>query len=162
MRQKAISPRRWPAQTSLFCRSASAGTPVRAVGDGTVVSASRSSGYGNVVEIRHKNGYTTRYAHLRGFAKGIRRGVRVQQEDVIGYVGMTGLATGPHLHYEFRQHGKPVDPNSIEQISGDPVPPSRRAEFAALVDQHILAMDAGSPRVLLADARNVLPIRASE
>ncbi|HEX6069469.1 MAG TPA: peptidoglycan DD-metalloendopeptidase family protein [Longimicrobiaceae bacterium] len=142
--------------------SASAGTPVRAVGDGTVVSASRSSGYGNVVEIRHKNGYTTRYAHLRGFAKGIRRGVRVQQEDVIGYVGMTGLATGPHLHYEFRQHGKPVDPNSIEQISGDPVPPARRAEFTALVDHHILAMDAGSPRVLLADARNLLPIRASE
>ena len=142
--------------------SASAGTPVRAVGDGTVVSADRSAGYGNVVEIRHRNGYTTRYAHLRGFASGIRRGVRVQQEDVIGYVGMTGLATGPHLHYEFRQNGRPVDPNSVQQLSGDPVPAARRAEFASLVDQHILAMNQLSPTVLLADASNPISSRASE
>ena len=142
--------------------SASAGTPVRAVGDGTVVSADRSAGYGNVVEIRHRNGYTTRYAHLRGFASGIRRGVRVQQEDVIGYVGMTGLATGPHLHYEFRQNGRPVDPNSVQQLSGDPVPAARRAEFASLVDQHILAMNQLSPPVLLADASNPISSRASE
>jgi murein DD-endopeptidase MepM/ murein hydrolase activator NlpD len=142
--------------------SASAGTPVRAVGDGTVVSAGRSAGYGNLIEIRHKNGYTTRYAHLRGFAKGIRKGVRVKQEDVIGYVGMTGLATGPHLHYEFRKNGNPVDPNSIQQLSGDPVPAAQRAEFAALVEQQILALDGHSSPVLLADARASVAARASE
>src|SRR5690606_2231869 len=129
--------------------SASAGTPVRAVGDGTVVSAGRSAGYGNLIEIRHKNGYSTRYAHLRGFANGIKRGARGRQEAVIGYVGMTGLATGPHLHYEFRKNGSPVDPNSIEQLSGDPVPAARRAEFAAMVEQQILALDEGSTPVLL-------------
>jgi murein DD-endopeptidase MepM/ murein hydrolase activator NlpD len=142
--------------------SASAGTPVRAVGDGTVVSASRSAGYGNLIEIRHKNGYTTRYAHLRGFASGVRSGVRVKQEDVIGYVGMTGLATGPHLHYEFRHNGKPVDPNSIKQLSGDPVPSAQRAEFEALVDRQILALNLGSVPVLLADSRGSLPLRAGE
>ncbi|HEX6926155.1 MAG TPA: peptidoglycan DD-metalloendopeptidase family protein [Longimicrobiaceae bacterium] len=142
--------------------SASAGTPVRAVGDGTVITAGRTGGYGNMVEIRHKNGYTTRYAHLRGFAKGIRKGVRVKQEDVIGYVGMTGLATGPHLHYEFRKNGKPIDPNSIQQLSGDPVPAERRAEFAAVVRSHIMALDRTSSPVLLADARNVIQSRASE
>lgn len=142
--------------------SAAAGTPVRAVGDGTVVSAGRSAGYGNLIEIRHKNGYTTRYAHLRGFANGIRSGVRVKQEDVIGYVGMTGLATGPHLHYEFRHNGKPVDPNSIKQITGDPVPAARRAEFDALVIQQILALNVGSSPVLLADARASAPSHISE
>ena len=142
--------------------SADAGTPVRAVGDGTVVSAGRSAGYGNLIEIRHMNGYTTRYAHLRGFAKGIRKGMRVKQEDVIGYVGMTGLATGPHLHYEFRKNGNPVDPNSIQQVSGDPVPAARRSEFVALVERQILALDDGSTPVLLADARNSVRARASE
>lgn len=142
--------------------AASAGTPVRAVGDGVIVSAGRMGGYGNVVEIRHRNGYTTRYAHLRGFAKGISAGVRVKQEDVIGYVGMTGLATGPHLHYEFRRNGNPIDPNSIQQLSGDPVPEDRRAEFAEVVQHHILAMDQQSSPVLLADARNSLMSRASE
>lgn len=142
--------------------SAAAGTPVRAVGDGTVVSAGRSAGYGNLIEIRHRNGYTTRYAHLRGFAKGITRGARVKQEDVIGYVGMTGLATGPHLHYEFRKNGNPVDPNSIQQLSGDPVPAERRAEFATLVERQILALNEASPPVLLADARASVAARASE
>lgn len=141
--------------------AADAGTQVRAVGDGTVVSAGRVAGYGNLIEIRHVNGYTTRYAHLRGFAKGISRGVRVKQEDVIGYVGMTGLATGPHLHYEFRHNGQPVNPNSIAQITGDPVPASRRAEFASLVDRQILALNQGSPEVMLA-ARNSIRSRASE
>lgn len=142
--------------------AAASGTPVRAVGDGTVVSANRTAGYGNIIEIRHKNGYTTRYAHLRGFARGIRAGVRVKQEDVIGYVGMTGLATGPHLHYEFRQNGNPIDPNSIQQLSGDPVPAERRAEFARMVEQHVLALDSGSEPVLLADARTMVLSRASE
>jgi murein DD-endopeptidase MepM/ murein hydrolase activator NlpD len=132
--------------------AASSGTPVHAVGDAVVVSAGWSNGYGNLVELRHKNGYTTRYGHMRAFAKGIRRGVRVQQGDVIGYVGMTGLATGPHLHYEFRINGKPVDPKGVKFITGDPVPGGSRSAFRTMVRVQTLAMDRASEPVLLADA----------
>jgi murein DD-endopeptidase MepM/ murein hydrolase activator NlpD len=132
--------------------AASSGTPVHAVGDAVVVSAGWSNGYGNLVELRHKNGYTTRYGHMRAFAKGIRRGVRVKQGDVIGYVGMTGLATGPHLHYEFRIDGKPVDPKGVKFITGDPVPGGSRSAFRTMVRAQTLAMDRASEPVLLADA----------
>jgi murein DD-endopeptidase MepM/ murein hydrolase activator NlpD len=71
-------------------------------GDGTVESAGWSGGTGNLLVVRHRNGITTRYGHLRSFAAGVRRGTHVSQGQVVGYVGSTGLATGPHLHYEFR------------------------------------------------------------
>lgn len=109
--------------------SASSGTPVRAAGDGTVLQAGRSGGYGNLVEIRHRNGITTRYAHLRGFAAGVRRGTRVSQGQVIGYVGNTGLSTAPHLHYEFRVNGTPRDPRRVDLGNGQPIARSLRAEF---------------------------------
>jgi murein DD-endopeptidase MepM/ murein hydrolase activator NlpD len=82
--------------------AAPTGTRIRATGDGVVDIAAKHSGYGNVVVLRHQNSYTTWYGHLSGFANGIQKGKRVSQGDVIGYVGSTGLATGPHLHYEFR------------------------------------------------------------
>lgn len=132
--------------------AAASGTPVHAVGDAVVATAGQSNGYGNLIELRHKNGYTTRYGHLRAFARGIHRGVRVKQGDVIGYVGMTGLATGPHLHYEFRIDGKPVDPKSVKFISGDPVPRGSRSAFAATVRAQTLVMNRASEPVLLADA----------
>lgn len=94
--------------------AAPSGTPVRSTADGVVTKVERQSGYGNVVMIKHFNIYTTVYAHLRGFAKGIRRGSRVTQGQEIGYVGQTGLATGPHLHYEMRVRGKYKDPLSVE------------------------------------------------
>ncbi len=81
---------------------AAIGTPVKATGDGVVVSAGRQGGYGNLVVLRHQNGYTTKYGHLSRFAKGLRSGKRVSQGQVIAYVGNTGLSTGPHLHYEVR------------------------------------------------------------
>jgi murein DD-endopeptidase MepM/ murein hydrolase activator NlpD len=109
--------------------AAAPGTPVRAVADGVIARAAWGGGYGNVVDIRHQRGYTTRYAHLRGFARGIRAGARVRQGDVIGYVGSTGLATGPHLHYEFHANGRAVDPNSIRHISGEPIPARHRQAF---------------------------------
>jgi murein DD-endopeptidase MepM/ murein hydrolase activator NlpD len=87
------------------------GTPVRVVADGTVVFAGVNGGYGNVVDVRHANGYLTRYAHLSRFGSGVRAGTKVSQEQVIGYVGATGLATGPHLHYELHQNGRAVDPS---------------------------------------------------
>jgi murein DD-endopeptidase MepM/ murein hydrolase activator NlpD len=90
--------------------AAAPGTPVMAAGDGVVVRAGWAGGYGNLIELRHRNGITTRYGHLRGFARGIHGGSRVEQGQTIGYVGSTGLATGPHLHYEVHVNGRPVDP----------------------------------------------------
>ncbi len=111
--------------------SAAPGTPVMAAGDGIVIQAGWQGGLGNAVELRHKNGITTRYGHLRGLARGIRAGARVSQGDVIGYVGSTGLATGPHLHYEFRVNGVPRDSRRVSIGSGDPLPASLRAAFQA-------------------------------
>lgn len=93
--------------------AAAAGTPVRATGDGSVAFAASRGGYGNLVEVQHPNGYSTRYAHLSRIAGGVAPGRMVSQGDVIGYVGMTGLATGPHLHYEVRRRGRPVDPETV-------------------------------------------------
>jgi murein DD-endopeptidase MepM/ murein hydrolase activator NlpD len=109
--------------------SASPGTPVMAAGDGVVLRAGRVGGYGNLVELRHMNGITTRYAHLRGFARHIRRGARVEQGQTIGYVGSTGLATGPHLHYEFRINGVPHDSRRVKLGSGAPVSAQDRTAF---------------------------------
>jgi murein DD-endopeptidase MepM/ murein hydrolase activator NlpD len=86
------------------------GTPVRATGDGSVSYAAARGGYGNMVEIQHPNGYATRYAHLSRISPAVAAGMPVHQGEVIGYVGSSGLATGPHLHYEVRRKGRPVDP----------------------------------------------------
>ncbi len=102
--------------------AASRGTPVRATGNGVVIERERQSTYGNTIVVRHSNGWTTRYAHMNSFFPGIRVGSAVDQSDLIGYVGMTGLATGPHLHYEMRQYGTFKDPETIQLPPGDPVP----------------------------------------
>ena len=102
--------------------AASRGTPVQSTGAGVVVRRNRSGTYGNVIDVRHPNGFLTRYAHLDGFARGIAVGSRVAQGEVIGYVGMTGMATGYHLHYEMHASGRPVDPLAIEFPPEDPVP----------------------------------------
>ncbi len=125
--------------------AAASGTPIRAVGDGTVTRAGWGGGYGNVVEIRHQRGYSSRYAHMRGFAAGVRSGTRVKQGDLIGYVGTTGLSTGPHLHYEFHVNGRAVNPTSVRYLTGDPVPGAARTRFRALRDQRIASMDRVGP-----------------
>jgi len=102
--------------------AASTGTEVMATADGTVTVRGVSGGYGNLVEIRHIDGYVTRYAHLSRFASDIRVGSRVSQSQIIGYVGMTGLATGPHLHYELHKNGRPMDPRNLDLPMGDPIP----------------------------------------
>lgn len=109
--------------------AASTGTPVMAAGDGTVIRAGRAGGYGNLVEIRHRNGITTRYAHLSRIRT--RVGARVTQEQVIGLVGATGLASGPHLHYEFRVNGVAKDSRRVELGNGAPVERGKRAAFEA-------------------------------
>jgi murein DD-endopeptidase MepM/ murein hydrolase activator NlpD len=101
--------------------AAASGTPVMAAGNGTVLRAGRAGGYGNLVEIRHQNGITTRYGHLRAFARGVSAGRRVSQGDVIGYVGATGLASGAHLHYEFRINGVARDSRRVELGGGEPI-----------------------------------------
>ncbi len=108
---------------------APAGTRVRAVGDGVVEFAGRQGGYGNVVILRHRGQYSTVYAHLSGFARGIRRGGRVDQGDVIGFVGQTGWATGPHLHYEFRIAGESRNPLSVALPAAHPVASEDMAAF---------------------------------
>jgi len=113
--------------------AASAGSPVMSVGDGRVVRAGNAGGYGRLVEIDHGNGLVTRYAHLRGFARGIRPGAWVTQGQVVGFVGKTGLATGPHLHFEFRVHGLARDPNEITTGAGAPVAASQLPGFLGSV-----------------------------
>ena len=93
--------------------SAPIGTPILAAGNGTVLKAERSPSYGNHVEIQHPNGYITTYSHMVGFARGVTDGVHVRQGQVIGYLGQTGLATGPHLHYEVIVNGHFVDPMRV-------------------------------------------------
>ena len=102
--------------------AAATGTPVQSTGNGVVIERARENTYGNTIVVRHSNGWTTRYAHMNRFASGIGVGSHVDQGDIIGYVGMTGLATGPHLHYEMRVRGAPADPLAIDLPAGDPVP----------------------------------------
>ncbi|HEY2805063.1 MAG TPA: M23 family metallopeptidase, partial [Gemmatimonadales bacterium] len=106
------------------------GAPVRSVGKGTITWAARMGDYGNLVEIRHNSTTTTRYAHLSGFGEGIHAGAHVEQGQTIGYVGASGLATGPHLHYELRINGVAVNPRrSFGTGDGAPIAPARRPAF---------------------------------
>ena len=106
------------------------GTPVVALGDGTVLSAGWGGGGGNTVKIRHNSVYTTGYLHLSRFAKGIKAGVRVQQGQVIGYVGSTGTSTGPHLDFRVWQNGQPINPLKMESPSAEPI----KEEFKPALD----------------------------
>ena len=94
--------------------SARRGTPIMATGNGTIVSIGRKGGYGKTIVIRHREGYRTTYAHMSKYKSGLKAGSKVYQSDVIGYVGSTGLATGPHLHYELHQAKKAVDPMRVK------------------------------------------------
>jgi len=111
------------------------GTPVSALGSGVVDFAGRKGGYGNYVEVRHSSTYTTCYGHLWKFARGIRRGTRVEQGQVIGYVGSTGLSTGPHLDFRVRKNGGYVNPLRLDAPPGRSIGAADRERFAALRDR---------------------------
>jgi murein DD-endopeptidase MepM/ murein hydrolase activator NlpD len=112
--------------------AADEGTPVRAIGDGVVLRATWDNGYGNLAEIRHPNGFVTRYGHMKGFAKGIHSGAHVTMSQTIGYVGQTGLATGPHLHFEVLIDGVQHDSRyAFPKSSGDPIPQAEMVRFVA-------------------------------
>lgn len=111
--------------------AANPGTEIRSIGDGVVIRAGWHNGYGNVVDIRHPNRYVSRYGHMRGFAKGIYAGARVSREQTIGYVGSTGMSTGPHLHFEVHVNGVQRNPRQVlANVTADPVPASERTAFA--------------------------------
>ena len=124
----------WRAHTGVDF-AAPKGTRVLASADGHVVSAGWRGGYGNAIEIRHGSGITTLYGHLSAFASGIRAGAHVQQGQAIGYVGATGFATGPHLHYEFRIAGVSQDPLRVALPKADPVPARFRGKFDTIAAQ---------------------------
>lgn len=105
------------------------GTRIRATGDGVVEFAGRKGGYGNLVVLRHQSQYQTYYGHMNGFAAGMRKGTRVAQGDVIGYVGTTGISTGPHLHYEFRVGGVHRNPLAMVLPAAPPLAPAQMARF---------------------------------
>ena len=110
------------------------GTPIRAVGDGTIVRIGWNGGSGKMIKIRHNSIYQTAYLHLNGYAKGLKRHSKVKQGQIIGYVGSTGLATGPHLHFSFYENGRYVDPLGRKFPSADPVPESEQSAFRAMVE----------------------------
>lgn len=132
---------RWRAHLGIDY-GARRGTPVHATGAGVVVRAGWWDGYGRMVEIRHNSEYRTRYGHMSRLARGIRRGVRVKQDQIIGYVGMTGLATGPHLHYEFLVYGRQHDPRKVKLPPGKPVPQAYLARFDSVRDERLARLDS--------------------
>lgn len=116
--------------------AAPSGTPIHATADGVVEFKGQQNGYGNTIILKHHNGYTTLYAHQSRFAAGLKRGDRVSQGQLIGYVGATGWATGPHLHYEFRVDNKPIDPLSVDLPVARTLDKSQQAAFKQTVAQY--------------------------
>ncbi|MEJ2061507.1 MAG: peptidoglycan DD-metalloendopeptidase family protein [Gammaproteobacteria bacterium] len=115
--------------------AAPTGTPIRAAGDGKVVFKGRKGGYGKVIILRHGAIYSTVYGHMSRYARGLSVGKRVRQGQIIGYVGMTGLATGPHLHYEFRVHGVHRNPLTVKLPAAAPLPARYHADFQAHTEE---------------------------
>jgi murein DD-endopeptidase MepM/ murein hydrolase activator NlpD len=112
--------------------AAPTGTPVHAAGDGRVSFAGRRGGYGNALVLAHSNSVSTLYGHMSRFARNIRVGTHVQQGEIIGYVGMTGLATGPHLHYEYLVNGVHKDPQTVQLPGGEPLRAQALQKFRGL------------------------------
>jgi murein DD-endopeptidase MepM/ murein hydrolase activator NlpD len=129
------------------------GTPIKAAGDGKVLLAGRKGGYGNAVVLQHGNSFRTLYAHMQGFAKGVRTGGSVKQGQIIGYIGTTGLSTGPHLHYEFQVNGRHVDPLSQKLPMADPIARNEKSRFMQLSTPLMARMDQEKKTILAMNKR---------
>jgi murein DD-endopeptidase MepM/ murein hydrolase activator NlpD len=129
--------------------AAATGTAIKATGDGKVVHRGRKGGYGNTIILRHGNTYTTLYAHMSKYARKTGVGSRVKQGQIIGYIGSTGLATGPHLHYEFRVNGVHRNPLKVKLPSAHPLPDSEMDRFQASIQPMIVQLDAYSQNALV-------------
>ena len=116
--------------------AAKRGSPVRSTGDGTILFIGRKSGCGNEILIKHSNDYSTRYCHLEGFAKNLNNGKKVKQGQTIGYVGSTGLATGPHLHYEFKIGEKHTNPVKVNLPSAEGIKQNYKESFNRLIEKN--------------------------
>jgi murein DD-endopeptidase MepM/ murein hydrolase activator NlpD len=125
------------------------GTPVVSIGDGRIARAGWNGGFGKYVEIRHNNVYTTCYGHLSGYGKGVRTGARVRQGQVIGYVGSTGLSTGPHLDFRVKKFGSYVNPLRMDYPKGEPVAEERREDYFKVRDQVIKGLRSKELAALL-------------
>jgi murein DD-endopeptidase MepM/ murein hydrolase activator NlpD len=121
--------------------AARSGTRIKASGDAVVKFKGKKGGYGNVIILQHPNGIQTLYGHLSGFAKGLRQGKKIEQGDIIGYVGMSGLATGPHLHYEFLLNGVHHDPMTVKLPKGVPLEAKYKQEFKANASQYMAKIE---------------------
>lgn len=130
--------------------AASTGAPIMATGDGKVVHRGKKGDYGNTIILRHGNTYTTLYAHMSKYAISTGVGSRVRQGQIIGYIGSSGLATGPHLHYEFRVHGTHRDPLKVKLPSAKPLPDSEIDRFQASIQLLIAQLDAHTQNALVA------------
>ncbi|MBU6212582.1 MAG: M23 family metallopeptidase [Gammaproteobacteria bacterium] len=126
------------------------GTPVRAAGSGRVRFVGNKGGYGKVVELEHVNQVRTVYGHLSRFARGLSSGDRISQGEIIGYVGMTGLATGPHLHYEYLSRGVHMDPQKVALPTDIPVPPAQMARFREAAAPLLVSLATGDVSALVA------------
>lgn len=133
------------------------GTPIMAAGAGIVERSNRFGTFGNYIRIRHSNGYQTAYAHLQGFARGIRAGARVQQGQTIGYVGTTGRSTGPHLHYEVHLNGRPTNPMALDLPTGKTLTEDELALFEAERTRLQEIRDAARPARVEASAPQATP-----
>ncbi|HZJ81011.1 MAG TPA: peptidoglycan DD-metalloendopeptidase family protein [Dysgonamonadaceae bacterium] len=123
--------------------AAPTGTPVKSVGDGVVVAkAYQRNGGGNYLKIKHNSVYTTTYMHLNGYAKGIQKGTSVRQGQIIGYVGATGLATGPHLDYRVHKNNQPINPLTMEAPPSYPVKPELRDSFMVIRNDMLVQLDS--------------------
>jgi hypothetical protein len=121
------------------------GTPVSCVADGRVSIAAWTGGYGKLVEVSHASGLRSRYGHLSGYGRGIRTGANVTQGQTIGYVGSTGMSTGPHLHYEIRRNGSPINPLRMNVPRAEPVKDDYLPAFEALRDSILDAVPGLAP-----------------
>jgi len=116
--------------------AANRGTPIRAAGNGKIVQLGRKGGYGKTITIRHDNGYKTLYAHMRGYRKGMRRGKWVKKGQVIGYVGSTGMSTGPHLHFGLYKNNHAINPNSVIKVTKSKLTGKKRKEFFTYIKKY--------------------------
>lgn len=131
--------------------AAATGTPIKAAGDGKIIWRGTKGGYGRAIIIQHGGNITTLYGHMSGYKSGLANGSRVKQGDVIGYVGMSGTATGPHLHYEFRVNGVHKNPVTVDLPHASPVPKAELAAFNKQSARLMAMLDAGQPALAMAD-----------
>ncbi|MFK7794531.1 MAG: OapA family protein [Gammaproteobacteria bacterium] len=128
--------------------AASTGTPIKASGDGKIIHHGTKGGYGRTIIVKHGSSYSTLYAHMHKYAKNTQVGKRVKQGQIIGYVGKSGLATGPHLHYEFRVNGVHRNPLTVKLPDASPLPKSEMARFKSTTAEQFANLDLYSSTVL--------------